>query len=148
MAEWGCVSFAGARFRLWQSDVHGKSTSEAAFDPYSFAHAFVGSCQFLLVPPPGVWAWEHAFLLNLGLHAAFEVVENTPPAIRWCRSATVDKDYKGDTVVNSLGDLVTFAAAYFLTFGVWLAAGGFAAFVPVGFLAVFCGFYCRGGAPE
>jgi hypothetical protein len=71
----------------------------------------VGGCQFLLVPPPGVWAWEHAFLLNLGLHAAFEVVENTPPVIRWCRSATVDKDYKGDTVVNSLGDLVTFAAA-------------------------------------
>ena len=148
MAEWGCISFAGARFRIWQSDVDGANTSEAVFDPYSFAHAFVACYQFMLVPPPGVWQWQYAYLLNLGIHAAFEVVENTPPVIRGCRAATVDKNYKGDTVVNSAGDLITFTAAYFLMFGLWTLAGGVAFVLPIFFLAVFCSFYCEISGPN
>lgn len=128
---WGWSTFAGERVRLWQSDVDGAHTSEAMFDPYSFAHACAASVQALTILPPwtGV-AWQHAFLLNLGLHALFELFENTPPVVYYCRRVTVDTQYKGDSVLNSLGDLFTFAVFYALTWVLWARAGLRAAAVP------------------
>lgn len=129
---------------MWQSDVAGKNTSEALFDPYSFAHGFAGCLQFYLIPPPGVWGLEYAFALNLFLHALFEVVENTPVVIRICRTTTIDKEYRGDTVVNSSGDLVSFMFSYIATFALWTTVGWYSLAYPVLLWAILSCFYCRG----
>jgi hypothetical protein len=143
MSEWGCQSLSGGKFRTWQRDIDGARTSEALFDPYSFAHAFVGSLQFFLIPPPGTLPWLYAFLINLYLHVAFEFVENTPFVIRVCRATTVDKEYRGDTVVNSLGDILSFAAAYFATLVLWTLAPWATFLIPMACLVIFLSFYSR-----
>ena len=54
--NWGCQTLAGTHFRFWQNDLDGEHTSEALFDPYSFAHGAVGGFQFILIPP--IWLDE------------------------------------------------------------------------------------------
>ena len=135
----GYATFAGRSLRVWQSDMNGTCTSQALFDPYSFAHAFAASLQFLLLPPPWLFDWKYGFAFNLGLHAAFELSENTPCVIRLCRAITPDTQYSGDSVVNSFGDLLTFALVYLLTWAFWNAAAFWAFSVPVATLGIFIG---------
>lgn len=90
------------------------------FDPYSFVHAACGCLQFLCVPPP--WLVRDSafrFFANLGIHVTFELLENTPWCIDKCRKHTFDHSYRGDTVVNSIGDLFSFTIGYMYTSGIW-----------------------------
>ena len=139
----GCRTLVGTRFRLWQSDISGRDTSEAVFCPYTFAHLASGSLQFLLIPPVFVAKisidW---FFVNLGLHLAFEILENTPWCIRFCRENTADSLYKGDSLVNSFGDLIAFSASYILTRWVWVTwETVFVVALPITFMALHFLFY-------
>jgi hypothetical protein len=91
----------------WVSDAWGPETSQQLFDPYSFTHvlhgfAFAG--LLALIAPragrrPGLW-------LAVTAEAAWEVIENTDFVINRYREATAALGYNGDTVVNSLGDMI------------------------------------------
>ena len=60
------------------------------------------------------WPLAWRFILALGFEALWEVVENTNLIIERYRAATASLDYLGDTVVNSLGDIASFAAGFAL----------------------------------
>lgn len=142
----GCTSFYGRRFRIWQPDVAGENTSQALLDPYSFAHAFCAGLQFLLIPP----VWLHSisqpagYALNFVLHLLFEFIENTHCVIWLCRKTTPDKTYVGDTVLNSIGDLLVFSLTYLLTWRVWVLYGlAYAMAVPLFFAVVFGAFFAH-----
>jgi hypothetical protein len=99
------------RFRLWLGDAWGSETSQQLFDPYSFTHvlhgfAFAGLLALLL--PRAGWRWRLA--LAVAAEAAWEVFENTEFVINRYRETTAALGYNGDTVVNSLGDVVACAA--------------------------------------
>lgn len=49
-------------------------------------------------------AWQ--LWLAVTIEAVWEVVENTEFVIRWYREATAALGYRGDTIVNSLGDIL------------------------------------------
>ena len=115
MTDFGCQTWYGGRFLLFTYDVASDDTNRAMFDPYTLAHCVGGCLQFIFIPP----AWieprpsEMRLLgLNLVVHIAFEVLENTPCIIQFCRQTTVDSEYKGDSVVNSVGDVIGFLAGY------------------------------------
>ncbi|HLL77159.1 MAG TPA: DUF2585 family protein [Pyrinomonadaceae bacterium] len=95
------------RFSLWTSEAWGAETSQQLFDPYSFTHvlhgfAFAG--LLALAAPRLAARWR--LTLAVALEAAWEVVENTSYVINRYREATAALGYTGDTVVNSLGDIV------------------------------------------
>lgn len=103
------------RFRLWLGDAWGSETSQQLLDPYSFTHVLHGFalCGLLaLVLPRAGWRWRLA--LAVLAEAAWEVLENTELVINRYRETTAALGYNGDTVVNSLGDVVACAAGFLL----------------------------------
>jgi hypothetical protein len=94
-------------FRVWLGDAWGSETSQQLFDPYSLTHvlhgfAFAG--LLALIWPRAGWRWRLA--LAVAAEAAWEVLENTEFVINRYREATAALGYNGDTIVNSLGDVV------------------------------------------
>jgi hypothetical protein len=53
-------------------------------------------------------------VLALALEAAWEIFENTPFTIERYRKTTIALDYYGDSVLNSLCDMLWCAAGFFL----------------------------------
>ena len=54
------------------------------------------------------------FVLALGLEAAWEVLENSPVIIERYREVTISLGYVGDSVLNSLSDIVMMAIGFAL----------------------------------
>jgi Protein of unknown function (DUF2585) len=94
-------------FEVWTSDTCSSNNSQHLFDPYSFTHLLHGFLFFWLVTllfkrfRAGWQLW-----IALLLESAWEVFENSRFVIERYRTATAALGYQGDTVVNSVGDLV------------------------------------------
>lgn len=142
---WGWSTFSGSELRIWQTDITGKHTNEAMFDPYSFLHAFSGSLQFVLIPPFWLVEFNNLYLLlNFMLHLGFEVAENTPLVIRMCRH--IDTEYVGDSVLNTIGDLVSFLIGYTVSYATWKVSSPSYVFIfPTASFLIFLSFYIWSG---
>ena len=100
---WWCA----CRGFLWTSDAWGSRTSQTIFDPYSFTHILHGLmfCGLLTLLIRGMKTrWK--LFLAIAIESAWELIENTNTVIDRYREATAALGYNGDTVVNSLGDIV------------------------------------------
>jgi hypothetical protein len=92
---------------IWVGQACSSSTSQHLFDPYSFTHALHGFLFFWLIAgllPRLRSHWQ--VTLAIALEAAWEVFENTNFIIERYRTATAALGYNGDTIVNSLGDIL------------------------------------------
>lgn len=103
--SWWCS--CGRPF-LWAGDIWSSHNSQHLLDPYTFTHALHGFalCWLLaLCIPRASEAWK----LSLGilLEAIWEVFENTEFVIQRYRETTAALGYSGDSIANSLGDIVT-----------------------------------------
>jgi len=95
------------RFVIWIGDWCSSNTSQQLLDPYSFTHILHGILFFWLIALlfrrlPRSWQ----FWLALLLESAWETFENTAFVINKYRTETAALGYQGDTIVNSLGDLM------------------------------------------
>jgi hypothetical protein len=91
----------------WVGQVCSSNNSQHLFDPYSFTHVLHGFLFFWLITwiIPRLRAnWQ--LVLGIAIEAAWEVLENTNFIIERYRTATAALGYNGDTVVNSLGDII------------------------------------------
>ena len=92
---------------LWSGDAWSSDNSQHLLDPYSLTHVLHGfvlcGLLALFVPRlPAVWR----LLFAVFIEAVWEVVENSEFVIRRYREETAALGYQGDTVVNSLADIV------------------------------------------
>lgn len=113
---WVC---ACPRVRVWTSDAWSSETSQHLFDPYSFTHLLHGFafCGLLALAAPRVAArWR--LCLAIMFEAVWEIVENTDAVINRYREATAALGYTGDTVLNSVGDIVACGVGF--TVARWL----------------------------
>lgn len=108
-------------FLIWSGNTCSSDNSQHLFDPYAFTHILHGFVFFWLI----IWiaprlspGWQ--LVLSLAAESFWEVFENTDFIINRYRSETAALGYNGDTVVNSLGDilccLIGFAIAQCLGF--------------------------------
>jgi hypothetical protein len=93
--------------RAWTPDAWSAETSQHLFDPYSFTHllhgfAFCGLLALAAPRTPARWRLCLAILME----SVWEIVENTDAVINRYREATAALGYAGDTVLNSVGDIV------------------------------------------
>ena len=100
---------------VWSGDPWSPDNSQHLLDPYSFTHVLHG---FVLC---GLLAWLAPRLssvwqlgLAVAIEALWEVVENSEFVIRRYREETAALGYQGDTIVNSLGDILVCGLGFVL----------------------------------
>jgi Protein of unknown function (DUF2585) len=112
---------------FWHGTVNDSGNSQHLSDWYSPSHIIHG---FLFYG--GAWLIGRlagrpvplgvAFLVGLGIECAWEIAENTNAVIERYRAATISLDYYGDSVINSLSDIVMMIGGFWLAriWPVWL----------------------------
>lgn len=101
--------------KLWVGNTCSSDNSQHFLDPYAFTHVLHGVAFYWIISwllPRMHLSWQ--VLLATALEAAWEVFENTNFVIERYRTATAALGYTGDTVVNSLGDIVCCLAGYLI----------------------------------
>ena len=115
--------------RPWSGDIWSRHNSQHLVDPYTVTHVLHGIAMYgilwlllrRLVGPLGRMA------LGLGVEIAWELIENTDAMIKRYRATTIALDYYGDSVANSLGDVLAFTLGYLgaTVVPAWASAAGF-----------------------
>lgn len=117
---------ASGTFRIWYGLPNSSETSQQLFDWYTFTHLVHGVLLYgVLRFLGGKLPAELRFPIAILAEAAWEIIENTEFVIERYRAETIALQYYGDTVVNSIGDLLAAAAGYAFaaTSPVWLTVG-------------------------
>jgi hypothetical protein len=100
---------------LWVSARDSAKTSQMLADWYSLSHVVHGLLFYA-----GLWLiarrWpvEWRFLTAMLLEAAWEVTENTPLVIDRYRSTTAAIGYTGDSILNSMSDIIMMAFGFLI----------------------------------
>ena len=101
---WWC---AAGDFRPWTGDAWGPHNSQHLFDPYSLTHVSHGFVLWGLL-----WLFarrvslEYRLIAGLGIESLWEILENSTWVIDRYRTATAAVGYTGDTIINSIGDII------------------------------------------
>jgi hypothetical protein len=95
------------RVLLWAGDTCSSNNSQHFLDPYSFTHVLHGILYFWLIAlllPRLRSTWQ--LWLAVTIASLWELFENSDFIIQRYREETSALGYQGDTVVNSLGDIL------------------------------------------
>jgi hypothetical protein len=100
---------------LWVGARDSPRTSQMLADWYSLSHVvhgllFYAALWLLFRRSPVEWR----FLAALFIEASWEVVENTPFVIDRYRETTAALGYSGDSVINSLSDMLMMCVGFLL----------------------------------
>ena len=101
----------------WSWEVWSKHNSQHAIDPYSFTHVLHGMLEFWLIGlvfrrVPLAWR----FVIAIFVESSWEVIENTNYVINRYRETTISLDYFGDSIINSLFDIVCCGLGFWISF--------------------------------
>lgn len=110
---WWCKS---GDLAIYINQAWGSShTSQHLLDPYSFTHILHGVAFFwitgLIFSRLGA-GWR--FTIAVFVEAAWEVLENSSYIIEKYRENTASLDYFGDSIMNSVGDVLACAAGFWI----------------------------------
>jgi hypothetical protein len=100
---------------LWVGARDSPQTSQMLADWYSLSHIVHGLLFYAaLWIVARHWPVEWRFLTALIVEATWEVVENTPFVIDRYRATTAALGYDGDSVINSLSDILMMCLGFLL----------------------------------
>ncbi len=108
--RWWC---ACEQSNLWIGNPQSSHGSQHLFDPYSFTHILHGvlMCGILAwIVPRLNRVWSLA--ATVFFEALWEVLENSEIIIQRYRTGTVALGYEGDSIANSLGDILSCAFGF------------------------------------
>jgi hypothetical protein len=103
------------RFGLWEGNIWSSEQSQRFADPYSFSHVVHGLLfyGFLWLAARGLPV-RHRFMIAFLLEAGWEILENSPIVINRYRAVTIALGYEGDSIVNSLSDVLMMSLGFLL----------------------------------
>ncbi len=103
-------------FGFWESSIWSSENSQRVADVYSFSHIIHGMGFYALL-----WLFarrvpmKYRFVLALLMEAVWELFENSPIIINRYRSVTLALGYVGDSVLNSVADIVMVGIGFIIT---------------------------------
>jgi hypothetical protein len=105
----------GGQPGIWSGNVQSAHNSQYMTDPYTFSHITHGVLLYALLKliAPGLPAGARLLLAIAG-ESLWEVIENTDLVIERYRAATISLHYYGDSVVNSMCDILACLTGYAL----------------------------------
>ena len=109
---WWCSC---GKYNLWSGDIWSLHNSQHLFDPYTFTHIlhgvlFCGILVWFFPKVPLMWRlW-----MTVSLEALWEILENSQFIIQRYRESTMALGYSGDSVINSMGDILSCIAGFIL----------------------------------
>ncbi len=98
---------------LWVGGIWDANCSQGFADPYAFSHIAHGLIFFFLL-----WLVARRvplrtrYLIAVILEAGWELLENSPIIINRYRDATIALGYAGDSIFNSVSDLVMMSLGF------------------------------------
>jgi hypothetical protein len=115
---------------LWEGNIWSSECSQRLADAYSFSHighglVFYGLFWLLARRVPV----RFRYLMAVIVEAGWEILENSPIIINRYREATMALGYAGDSIINSVSDLVMMTLGYLLAWRlpVWVSVALFLA---------------------
>src|SRR5947208_72113 len=108
---WGVGGTPG----LWSGDIWSAHNSQFVLDPYTFTHVSHGVLFYgiLSVAFKGLPV-SYRLVLATALESGWEVLENSDMVIDRYRKETISLNYYGDSVVNSMADIVACMLGFFI----------------------------------
>jgi len=98
---------------LWSGDIHSQSNSQCLLDAYGLTHILHGLGFYLLLWLIGRrLSWKTRLLIAVGLEMGWEILENTDSIINRYREATLSLEYFGDSILNSISDVLAMVAGF------------------------------------
>lgn len=103
------------RFGWFEGDIWSSAQSQRVIDPYSVSHMVHGflfyGVLFLLARRSPI---SVRLVAAIALEAAWEVLENSPIVIDRYRAVTIAQGYVGDSILNSVSDIVMAAIGFLI----------------------------------
>ena len=105
------------RFGFWEGNIWSAGCSQRIADPYTFSHIAHGILFY-----GGLWLVarripvRHRYLIAVMLEAGWELLENSPLIINRYRETTIALGYAGDSVLNSLSDVIMMSLGFLFAF--------------------------------
>ena len=102
--------------KLWYGGRGDAEMSQHLTDWYSYSHVLHGIIFYwlLTIVAKGRLSVAARMVLAMGIEAGWEIFENTPFIINRYRAQTVSRDYFGDSIVNSVGDMLSMLVGFLL----------------------------------
>lgn len=112
--------------KLWHSITHSSENSQHISDWYTFSHIIHGIGFYWLLWLIGRrrgWPLGLYLVLALLAETSWEIFENTDLIINRYRSVTISLDYYGDSVINSVFDVLFMVLGFLWAYRlpVWLS---------------------------
>jgi hypothetical protein len=112
--SWWC---AAGDVSPWTWDIWSRHNSQHLIDPYSFTHILHGVLEFWLIGlifPRVPLAWRLAVAVMI--EGGWEIAENSSYVINRYRTETVSLNYFGDSIINSISDILCCAGGFVLAY--------------------------------
>jgi hypothetical protein len=111
--------------KLWHFDVESAENSQHLIDWYTPSHIIHGFIFYWLLWLASRWvplSFGMRLVLAVAIEASWEVIENIDFVINHYREMTISLNYYGDSVINSVSDVLFMVLGFFLAarMPVWL----------------------------